>query len=363
MWLQHSRRLLCRYLCIMRFRSLFLLFPVLLGACSKTTAPVRLDFIGATGLTSGSKTVGANDTLVTRAYAEGNDANLARMRVTVKYEPTRNPILYSLPLSSYDPTTAPKDDAIVYADSVIDDSNRESGTNGNPRGGTFLFVNKFSGRSTSGTELWEYTASDVNSQSTTRVYRLTVRKTDSATVYHNYTALLRPPVLPTIRPLTNAARALRDQSRVFLSLRSGLLLPRYSLINSGNTLQGNQPLIDLMCVATSATTVVLKAPTDEPIFGITTINWPTSNRKPTQLRSTGLGTDQFNSAVATADFNRAFTNGNAFSNPLSTSTLVKGQVIAFRVTENNTDYTGMLLVSDLILGTAPRVICSIKVQK
>ena len=90
----------------MRFCLLLLLLSALLGACSKTNAPVQLDFIGSTALTSGSKVVNPNDTLTTRAYAVGNDNLLKRLRITVRYEPGPSPILYPIPLSNYDPATA-----------------------------------------------------------------------------------------------------------------------------------------------------------------------------------------------------------------------------------------------------------------
>jgi hypothetical protein len=343
----------------MRFRLLLLCLPALLGACSKVGAPVRLDFIGATGLTSGNRTVGASDTLITRAYAEGNDNDLTHMRITVKYEPARKPILYPLPLTSYDPTKAPTDEALVYVDSLIDRTPPDA--NGNPRGGSFLFTNRFTARSTSGTELWEYTATDQNQASATRVFRLTVRKTDSAAVFHNYTVRFRPPVVPATRPLPADVRAVRDQSLTFLNMRSGVLLPRYSLINQSNSLIGNQQLVDLICVA-SNTTVSLTAPTNVTSLGITATNWPT--RRPTQLRATGLDMVAFNNASTTAFFNTTFDNGTRFgADSLSTGTLTKGQIIAFRVNEDNQNYTGLLLVSDIVLGTAPRVTCLVKVQK
>ena len=40
--------------------------------------------------------------------------------------------------------------------------------------------------------------------------------------------------------------------------------------------------------------------------------------------------------------------------------LAKPQVVAFRTTEGK---TGLLLVTDLTTGTAPRLNCSVKVQK
>ena len=335
----------------MRFRLLLLALPVLLGACSKSNGPVRLDFIGATGLTSGNRTVGPGDTLNTRAYAEGTDANLVRTRVTVKYEPTRNPIIYPTPLSSYDPTKAVNDDELVFADSVLSAAPTRD----------LLFAAKFAARTTSGTELWQYTATDENQESATRLFRLTVRKADSAAVYHSYTIRFRP-VVPTSRPPANAAQ-LRDQALVFLNLRSGLLLPKFALINNSRTMQGNQQLIDLICVASSTTSIALLAPADTQSLRLNADTWLPTNRRRTPLRATTLGSNEFNSAVTTDSFNAAFAAGTGLSAPFSTGTLRAGQVIAFRVTENSQDYTGLLLVSEVVLGSSPLVTCQVKVQK
>jgi hypothetical protein len=347
----------------MRFRLLLLCLPVLLAACSKTAAPVQLDFIGATGLTSGNRTVNPGDTLTTRAYAEGNDNNLTRMRIAVRYSPTRNPIAYPAPITSYDPATTPNDDELVFADSVIDATNRLREGNSPPRGGSFLFNNRFTARTTSGTEQWQYTATDETGATAARAFRLNIRKNDSAQVYHNYTMHLRPVIRRSIR--TPDSAQVRDRARVFMSLRSGLMLPKYALINNDNSLQANQSLIDLICVAKNTTTVILTAPaeTNTANLRLNPATWPTANRRATQLHSTSLSDADFNNASTTEGFNLAFTNGLPYASPLSTTPLAKGQVIAFRVVENNQNYTGLLLVSDIVFGSAPRITCVIKVQK
>ncbi|MBO2010411.1 hypothetical protein [Hymenobacter negativus] len=344
----------------MRFRLLLLCLPVVLAACSKTASPVRLDFIGATGLTSGNRTVNASDTLTTRAYAEGNDNNLTHMRITVKYEPTRNPIIYPSPITSYDPKGTPDDDELVFADSAI--VGKKDGSNP-PRGGAFLFLNKFTARSTSGTEQWQYTATDVTGASAARAFRLTIRNRDSALVYHRYTAYLRPVIRQS--SLTEDYVQRRDQTRVFMSLRSGLMLPKYALINNDNSLLANQSLVDLICVAKNTTTVILTTPaeTNTANLLLNSTTWPEANRRHTELRSTSLSDTDFSNASTTDAFNLAFTNGLAYTSPFSTTPLAKGQVIAFRVVENNQNYTGLLLVSDIVFGSSPRITCSIKVQK
>ena len=343
----------------MRFRPLLLLLlPLLLAACAKTNAPVRLDFIGTAGLTSGSRAVGPSDTLTTRAYAVGADNPLVRMRVTVQYEPTRVPIVYPLPLSSYDPTKALNDEELTYLDSLI-----VPVITGQYRGGEFVLLNKFNARSTSGTELWRYTVTDSQGESASRAYRLTARKPDSAAVFHGYAVQLRPvpagtPAAPGPRGV-RARDSLRDQSRVYLSLRSGLQLPRFSLLNNQNSLQANQPLIDLVCLS-NGSSVSLAAPAAGAL-ALPPARWPAGNRRRTRLLLTGLTEANFNDAKTTDAFTDAFRAGQLLApDSLSAGPLAKGRVLAFRTSDN---YTGLLLVADLTTGTAPVLSCRIKVQK
>jgi hypothetical protein len=344
----------------MRFRLLLFCLPVLLAACSKTAAPVRLDFIGATGLISGNRTAGVSDTLVTRAYAEGNDVNLRRMRVTVKYEPTRYPFLYPVPITSYEPNSTPNDDELVYADSVI-----VPDRTGVAKGGAFVFDNRFTARTTSGTERWQYTASDMNQSSASRVLRLRVANRDSALVYHGYTVRFRPVIRRNNRALDSIQ--VRDAARVFLNLRTGLVLPKYSLINNEKSpeLQNNQLLVDLICVAKNNTTIILTAPaeTNTANLRLNTNTWDTPNRRATQLRSTALNDAAFTNATTTQAFEQAFNNGRSYTSPFSTAPLAVGQVIAFRVVDNGQNYTGLLLVSAVTFGSSPRITCLVKVQK
>ncbi|HEX8658510.1 MAG TPA: hypothetical protein VF690_13280 [Hymenobacter sp.] len=325
----------------MRFRLLFLVLSLgLLAACKKTAAPVQLDFIGATGLTAGNVTVGANDTLTTRAYAVGNDNQLTRLRIMVTYKPSLSPILYPVPISGYDPKNAPGPQTLVYLDSLITPQ-LGAGSNA-PRGGEYLFTNRFSARATSGTELWQYTVSDNTGESATRAYRLTVRNRDSAAVFHSYSLQLRP------RPNT-ASDIVKNSARVYLSLSTGLLLPKYALVNQ----QPNQQLVDLVCVIDN-TNLTLKVPAPSSKWLSTRV---------TRLRNTGLGTDEFTSATTADAFTNAFNSGQFFGNSadsLSTGTLRKNQVVAFRTAEGK---SGLLLVSDLVLGTSPVLTCTVKVQK
>ena len=330
----------------MRFRLLLLFLPLLLGACSKVNAPVRLDFIGTTTLTSGSKVVNPNDTLTTRVYAVGNDNALQRLRIVVNYEPGLKPIIYPSPISNYDPKNAPGSLEVVWLDSLI----KPVSTSANGHSTSeYVFANKFTARSTSGTERWQYTASDGNNESASRAYLLTTRKADSAAAFHSYTTLLR--AVPK-----NAVRrdSLRQAARVFLNLHYGLLLPKYAI----TTQKVNQALIDVV-----GTTDGLTFALSTPAVVSSVANWPLNNRRPTELRSTALTPATFASATA-PDFETAFSGGREFAaNRLSTGTLAKNQVVAFRVVEENASYYGLLLVSDLVLGTAPVLTCSVKVQK
>jgi hypothetical protein len=340
----------------MRFRFLLLLLPALLSACADTPTPdVRVDFIGTTSLTSSDRVVAPNDTLVTRAFASARKNQvIKRLRITANYEPGLTPFVYPLPLTSFTRGDGPDPQTLVYLDSVLapikaDLSGREN-----------LFENRFSARSTSGTETWQYTFSDDDSpaKSTTRGYRLTVRKADSVAAYHSFTTVIRPlPRIPTSIPEATT----RDQARVFLNLRYGLLLPKYALINNEASLQANQPLVDLICQVTPAGTgISLNSPADATV-ALSPQTWPQGNRRSTQLRLTSLTTTQFNQALTTASFTAAF---NAGSSPVqSTGALEKERVWAFQVKEGSDMYSGLILVSDLITGTAPVLRLSVKVQK
>ena len=332
---------------------LLLLLPALLAACGKTNAPIRLDFIGNPVLTSGNKTVNANDTLRTRVYAQGNDALLKRLTISDTYVPGLLPIAYPLPLASFDPTTAPAEVKITYLDSLIRPRGGAGNGGGDFRGGEYVFENQFSARATSGTELWQYVATDQGGQSAARAYLLTVRKPDSAVVYHSYTTILRPrPDAPT------PADSARDRARVFLNLGYGLLLPRYAVLNNEATVLSNQQLVDVICRVRGGS-VVFDAPA-YPTQLAPPVNprWP--QRRATRLRRTALTAEDFGKAITAASFATAFANGTKFTDSLSTGVLAKPQVVAFRTTEGK---TGLLLVTDLTTGTAPRLNCSVRVQK
>ena len=339
----------------MRFRLLLLCLPVLLAACSKSVRPVQLDFVGTSTLTSGNKSVQPNDTLTTRVYAVGNDKKLKRLRITVGYDPGITPIIYPVPLSSYDPKNALAKKEIIYLDSLIDP---QIGDNNGHAVSETLFVNQFSARATSGTELWQYTATDVTGASASRAYRLTTRKTDSAVIFHSFTAVLRP-----VPRRAAVAKGVRDRSRVFLNLQYGLLLPKYAVLNQERSVEANQNLVDLICVAGgTGTTVRLVAPANTA-DSICTLPALWTTRRATGLRLTGLTATQFGTAVAD-DFTTSYNSGTVLApNVFATDPLSVGQVLAFKITEGGTDRYGLLLVSNIVLGSAPVLSCSVKVQK
>ncbi|MCI1188595.1 hypothetical protein MON38_14290 [Hymenobacter sp. DH14] len=350
----------------MRIRSLFFCLSALasLAACSKTDAPVRLDFVGATGLLSGNRTVEAGDTLVTHAYAVGNDQPLKRLRIEVTYEPGLAPILYPIPTSSFDTTRAPRSLRVVYLDSLL-----PAGSGGAGRGSEILFVNGLMARTTSGKETWTYTATDASDQTAARAYRLTVRKTDSAAVFHNYPLILRPIPFKAPRPAS-----VRDSRRVFLNLRSGLLLPKYAVLNNSASLLANQTLVDLVCVANRAGTAVsLAAPADTasrvPLNGS---KWPADadHRRATEVRAVGLTPTQFANAATNAGILAVFNAGAAYKYPngltsnKTTGPLALNQVIAFKAFDSNgVAYYGLLQVTAFTGGTNPLLTCQVKVQK
>ena len=345
----------------MRIRLLFICLPALalLAACAKTDAPVRLDFVGGTGLTSGSRTVAAGDTLVTHAYAVGNDQPLKRLHIEVTYEPGPAPILYPVPTNSFKPENAPKAFTLIYLDSILPVS--RTGADSIKQ---TLFANGLMARTTSGKETWTYTVTDVSGQTAARGYHFTVHKFDSAAVFHSYPLVLRPLPLASARPYN-----MRDSRRVFLNLRYGLLLPRYALLNNSASVQTNQALIDLVCVANQAgTTVSLVAPADAASH--LPQSWITDPRRTTQVHLTNLSAAQFTDAATTAAFTTAFDGGAAYhpagspANDKTTGPLATGQVVAFKAFDDNlTPYYGLLQATALTTGTNPVLTGQVKVQK
>jgi hypothetical protein len=330
----------------MRFRLLFLLLP-LLAACAKEPGPVRLDFVGATGLTSSNRTVSPGDTLITRAYASGDDL-LQRLRITVTYEPQPKPFIYPTVLSSYDPATNPSSGEIVFMDSVLAPNQKDFG-----------FRTRFGARTTSGAEQWRYTITDNSKRSVTRGYRIMVRKADSAAVLHSYTMFARLSERGT-------------QARPFLQLSAGLLLPRFAIRNQPD----NQKMIEAVVVRRGSG-VKFVSPSSDSLRASTT-NWALSRRKKTVFRNITISSTEFSNLNTAASLRTAFVEGIATGDSLITSPLVKPPVattdnptprvtnsaIAFRTTtDNNEPRYGVLYVSDVVETPYPGVKFMVRMQK
>ena len=337
----------------MRVRLLLFCVPALLAACAKTNGPVRVDFVGGTGLTSGSQKASAADTLATKAYASGTDQLLKHLTVTVTYKPGLAPISYPALLSSFDPATAPPEQTITYADTVL----AGLPTNSQLKGGEYLFVNRFAARTTSGTETWTYAVTDAAGQTARRTLTLNVRNADSAKAFHAYPLRLRP--VPT--PISRATLPARDRARTYCNLASGLVLPPYALLNGQQGLPANQTLVDLVAMS-RASALSLEAPaarTQAPLLD--DHRWPVAQRRVTLLRNTALTAADFTNAVTASAFRTAFAAGARFTpDTLSTGPLIKDQVLAFRTAGGA---TGLLYIADVLPGTPAAISCLVKVQK
>ena len=340
------------YLCSMRSRLLLFCVPVLLAACGKTDAPVRVDFIGGTGLTSGTQRATAGDTLTTKAYAAGTDQLLKRLTVTVTYKPGLAPITYPAVLSTFDPATAPNETTFTFADTLLTVLPTKPYA-----GGEYLFTNRFMARTTSGTETWTYTFTDANKQTGHRSLTLNVRNADSAKAFHAYPLRLRP--VPT--PVSAAIVPARDRARTYCNLGYGLVLPHYALLNGQQNLRANQTLIDLVAVS-RASGLSLEAPASPAQTLLLDANrWPLAQRRATELRKTIRTLPDFTNAATPTAFQAIFAAGTPFTpDTLSTGPLAKEQVLAFRTADGK---FGLLYVADAATGAAPALSCQVKVLK
>jgi len=313
---------------------LLLSTAVLTASCSTEPSPVRLDFVGASGLTSSNRTASAADTLTSRVFATGEQP-LTRLQITVSYEPTAYPIIYPTPISSFDPSDTPDGPQLLYLDSVLTSGQKE-----------LLFQNRVSVRTTSGSERWQYTATDAEGRSDSRAYRVTVRKGDSLAVYHTYTIVARPAE-------TGAA------GRRFLALRPGLLLPKFAV----NKEPANQQLIDLVFTMRQGN-ITLETP-NHPNLGLSATRWPQANRRPTVIKRTGLDFNAFQAADTFDELRTAFNDGQAYTPAGSTGALAKDNVLAFQSTDPSSgeSHYGLLRVSELALTPVPVVSCTVRIQK
>ena len=201
----------------------------------------------------------------------------------------------------------------------------------------FRFTPTFGVRSTSGTERWTYTVTDAAKHTSTRTYRLTVRKADSAAVYQGYT------LLPTLRPDSLA--------RTYFALRSGLLLPGFAVKNQ----PVNQALIDLVAVNDKGV-ISLEAPAVAALPS----SWAVSHRRATTLRRTTLDATKFTAVVTAAGLATEYNNAPPAPDSLRSGQLTDAVVLAFRTEEG---YYGLLSVGKPTLTPFPAFSCAVRMQK
>ncbi|OUJ73451.1 hypothetical protein BXP70_13640 [Hymenobacter crusticola] len=312
---------------------------LVLTACDPgVTSGPRIDFVGSTRFTSSSRVLTTpGDTVSSFLYADNRDRDttddkkysaLRRLVVTVVYEPGLAPSLY--PLGALSPA-APKD-SCIYLDSTLADN-----TN------AFVFRHDFTSRTTSGRETWLFKIIDADNKEATRQYRLSMRRTDSAAVIHNYSTLLQAP--------QSHLRARRS----FLDATNGLALTGYAATNPVF-----QQLIDLAYVPGPNNAFGLAAPnaTAEAMSKAGTSAWPTKNR--TELRMTGLTLRDFNNATTNVALRDAFNDGSASTSYLPS--IGEEKVIAFRTTMGD-QRIGLIYVQDILSTAVPTVLLQIRVSK
>ncbi len=313
----------------MRFCRLFsgviLVAAAALAACEKTAAPVRLDFVGDTNLTSSDRILNAADTFRTRVFAAAVAGGplLKHLKISVTYSPGLRPINYPVLLSSFKTSDAPPDTTLILLDKDLPGQPPE-----------YRFTPTFGARSTSGTERWTYTVTDVDGQTNTRSYRLTVRKADSAAVYQSYA------LLPTLQP--NEERA-----RPYFALRPGLLLPRFAV----DTQPATQAQIDLVAVNDNGG-ISLAAPK-------AVATWPGPKRA-TTLRRTTLDATKFTAVLTAAGLATEYNNAPPAVDPLRSGSLTDAVVLAFRTEDGR---YGLLSISKPTLTPFPAFSCAVRMQK
>ncbi|MFD1467580.1 hypothetical protein ACFQ48_05045 [Hymenobacter caeli] len=329
--------------------------PVLLLAlaCTKSTISpgLRLDFVGASRFTSSTRALSTTpaDTLATKIYAINTDTTvkLQRLRIVLSSQATRTPVVYPTSgIFSPPPTDAP----LVYLDSVLA-----------PGPTDLAFTNLLAGRTTSGVDLWEYTATDVNNNTATRAYRLALRRPDSTAVLQTYRLYLSP-----VPNNGTALTAAQNRAFAYVGLREGLVLPHLAVAaqpaaNHAET-AANQPLIDLVCIATG--TDVRLATTRS-----TSVKNFSFSAQTTALRSTTLGLADFPGLTTSFLVQGAFTNGTAYPpngafDAAVTAPLVKGTTIAFRITDSGgIPRSGAIFIADLVRTPTVIVTCQVVVEK
>ncbi len=333
------------------YRTLRVLPLLLLAlACAKSTVSpsVRLDFVGGGRFTSSTRTLSPTapaDTLASKIYANATDTTvvLRRLQILLTSSP-RTPILYS---SSGIALTQPAPDPrLVYLDSILLPGTKD-----------LAFTNLISARTTSGDDLWEYKVTDTLRQSASRAYHLLLRRPDSMAVVQNYRLFLSPVPYKSGAALTPA----QNRAFAYVGLRQGLLLPHFAVANKS---VANQALVDLVCIA-SGTDVRLASTAST---NITVTNKPAQL---TELRSTALGISDFSNFTTNVLLEPAFNNGGTYGaaggsfDAFVTAPLVKGTVVAFRITDQKTKTRqyGAILVTDIVRTPTAIITCQVAVEK
>ncbi|MGI4885926.1 MAG: hypothetical protein ACRYFR_13280 [Janthinobacterium lividum] len=343
-------------------RSFLRVLPLLAlaAACTKIAFSPRLDFVGATRFISASRIVTTAtvtaDSLASKIYAQTADLadgpSLTRLTIRLTSSPTRTPVLYPTPISSYRATDTPTDPRLVYLDSVLASGTKE-----------IAFTNLLTGRTASGVDLWEYAVTDATGSTASRAYRLTLRRTDSITaVVHSYRAYFGAvPVGQSGTPLTAA----QNQALAYINLRQGLLLPHFAVAytnpESVASRAANRALVDLVCTSQGPTLRLVSTKSGS----LVTTGWGT-NTHSTALRATTLVANDFIALTTNALLSSTFASGTvANGDSLQTAPLVKGAVIAFRIaaTATSDQKYGALLIADLVRTPATIVTCQVLVQK
>ncbi len=321
-------------------------------ACAKTTLnpSVRLDFVGSNRFTSSTRTLSLTpaDTLASKIYAEtGDTSTLRELKITLTSLATRTPVIY--PVTGYKPVADPP---LTYLDSLL------------PKGTKDLaFINLLSSRTTSGSDLWEYSATDSKGSTASRAYRLTLRRPDSVTaVVHSYRLFMSPVPYTAPRAAAPPLTPAQNRALAYVGLRPGLLLPHFSVASKGAKVPNpNQKLVDLVCIVTGAD--IRLASTASPKLVVAN-----DFRNATLLRATTLGLTGFPNLTTTVTVRNAFSGGALYSaaggtfagDTLVTAPLVKGDVIAFKTKDNK---YGALFVADLVRTPTATITCQVVVEK
>lgn len=320
----------------MRHRLLFsaVVLPLLglLTACepeSESGPTPYLDLVGTARYLSSNRVLTTpGDTLTTRVYAEAADSlnsPLRRLRITVTYEPGKNPIIYPANLLSYDPGSARNDPEFVYLDSMLTTRRARQ---------ALAFQFTFGARTTTGREVWKFEAEDQQQRVASRSYRLTLRNPDSALVYHRYSVRLQAP--------GTAA------SRSFLALLPGLTLPGFTMRNN----PAAQQLVDLVYLPTAAGAPALSTPAD------TRLKLPSTWTKRATLLRLLTDTASFAATTTSQGFEDVFSRAQA---PVtSTGALRRNQVVAFRTADLK---YGLILIQEIKTTPTPTLNLQVRITK